>query len=128
MRDAAAVVPGRPVKYVRDHVRRLYDPKGKKGPWTADEDAALLRLVSFYDLKLSAESTYQRIRFSSWRMDEDSRYHREDRTGCTRSVQESASAQIDEAYWPLGSGRDGSIDTVHQGGERCDWEGYDQRE
>ncbi len=42
------VVPGRPVKYVKDHVKRLYDPRGKKGPWSAEEDATLLRLVWAY--------------------------------------------------------------------------------
>lgn len=44
-RTIAKVVPGRPVKYVRDHTKRMYDPRGHKGCWTAEEDAKLLQSV-----------------------------------------------------------------------------------
>ena len=39
----AATVPGRPVKYVKDHVKREYDPRARKGTWTKQEDDELLR-------------------------------------------------------------------------------------
>lgn len=39
----ALVVPGRPVKSVKDHIQRELDPRGRKGAWTAEEDRALLR-------------------------------------------------------------------------------------
>ncbi|WVR06653.1 hypothetical protein IAU60_003685 [Kwoniella sp. DSM 27419] len=41
--DVAAAVPGRPVVNVQFCAQRMYDPKGHKGPWTAEEDEALLR-------------------------------------------------------------------------------------
>ncbi|ORY31841.1 hypothetical protein BCR39DRAFT_525659 [Naematelia encephala] len=41
--EVAATVPGRPVKYVKDHVHRMYDPRGRKGAWTKSEDEELLR-------------------------------------------------------------------------------------
>ncbi|GFZ50527.1 hypothetical protein JCM24511_08284 [Saitozyma sp. JCM 24511] len=41
--DIAAQVPGRPVKYVKDHLQRMYDPRGRKGAWSAKEDEQLLR-------------------------------------------------------------------------------------
>ena len=42
------MVPGRPVKYVQKHVKRLYDPRGNKGAWSVEEDNALLRYVQFH--------------------------------------------------------------------------------
>jgi hypothetical protein len=42
-RLVAAHVPGRPVKYVKNHVQREYDPRGHKGSWSKEEDIALLR-------------------------------------------------------------------------------------
>ncbi|ORX37090.1 hypothetical protein BD324DRAFT_624745 [Kockovaella imperatae] len=41
--EVAAVVPGRPVKYVKDHVKRVFDPLARKGPWTPKEDELLTR-------------------------------------------------------------------------------------
>jgi len=41
----AAAVPGRLVKYVKDHTKRLYDPRGNKGFWTKEEDDKLLQQV-----------------------------------------------------------------------------------
>jgi hypothetical protein len=31
------------VKYVKDHLQRMYDPRGRKGAWSAKEDEELLR-------------------------------------------------------------------------------------
>ena len=45
----AAVAPGRPVRAVRNNVMREYDPRGKKGAWTKEEDKELLR----YDQNIS---------------------------------------------------------------------------
>lgn len=40
--ELAACVPGRPVKYVKEAVKRMIDPSGRQGRWTSDEDQALL--------------------------------------------------------------------------------------
>jgi len=39
----AAVAPGRPVRAVKNYTTREYDPRGKKGKWTKEEDKELLR-------------------------------------------------------------------------------------
>jgi hypothetical protein len=41
--ELAEKVPGRPVKYVVTAVQRMYDPRARKGAWTAPEDAMLLK-------------------------------------------------------------------------------------
>jgi len=41
--DLAGQVPGRPVRYVKEAVKRMYDPRARKGAWTKAEDAELLR-------------------------------------------------------------------------------------
>lgn len=39
--EMASQVPGRPVRYVKEAVKRMYDPRARKGPWTKEEDTAL---------------------------------------------------------------------------------------
>ena len=39
----AATTPGRPVKYVKDFVKREYNPLARKGPWKKEEDELLRR-------------------------------------------------------------------------------------
>lgn len=39
--ELAGAVPGRPVRYVKEVVKRMYDPRGRKGEWTAEEDFKL---------------------------------------------------------------------------------------
>ena len=61
---SAAVVPGRPVKYVKDHVKREYDPLARKGPWKPEEDEALRRsacrlsIRSKADIRCRAQQTH----------------------------------------------------------------------
>lgn len=46
---AASQIPGRPLRYVQKQVQRLYDPRGRKGAWTADEDRELKRYVPLHN-------------------------------------------------------------------------------
>lgn len=39
--ELAGAVPGRPVRYVKEVVKRMYDPRGRKGEWTMEEDYKL---------------------------------------------------------------------------------------
>lgn len=41
--DVAAVVPGRPLRYVKEAVQRMYHPNAHKGAWTKEEDETLRR-------------------------------------------------------------------------------------
>ncbi|KAL7420724.1 RNA polymerase I enhancer binding protein [Cryptotrichosporon argae] len=46
--DIGLVVPGRPLKYVKQSVERMYDPLARKGPWTKEEDERLISLYNQY--------------------------------------------------------------------------------
>ncbi|KAL1409128.1 RNA polymerase I enhancer binding protein [Vanrija albida] len=46
--EIARLCPGRPVRYVKECIKRLYDPRAHKGPWTEAEDKELLRLYEQY--------------------------------------------------------------------------------
>ncbi|BEI85953.1 hypothetical protein CcaverHIS002_0602400 [Cutaneotrichosporon cavernicola] len=41
--DVAGAVPGRPLRYVKEAVQRMYHPNAHKGPWTKEEDLELQR-------------------------------------------------------------------------------------
>lgn len=41
--EVAAQVPGRPLRYVKEAVQRMYHPNAHKGAWTKEEDEALQR-------------------------------------------------------------------------------------
>ncbi|RXK36265.1 hypothetical protein M231_06469 [Tremella mesenterica] len=41
--QVAANLPGRPVKYVKDMVQRMYDPLSRQGIWSEEQEATLLR-------------------------------------------------------------------------------------
>lgn len=43
--EIAQQVPGRPVRYVKEAVMRIYHPSAHKGKWTAEEDRSLLQWV-----------------------------------------------------------------------------------
>lgn len=40
--ELATAVPGRPVRYVKEAVKRMFDPTARKGAWSKEEDADLL--------------------------------------------------------------------------------------
>lgn len=55
-----AAVPGRPCNAVYTHVRRIYHPMRKQGPWGPDEDEKLIQCVFeliFYLLQYSLISS-----------------------------------------------------------------------
>jgi hypothetical protein len=44
-RSSAAAVPLRPIIAVYHHVRRIYHPCSRLGPWSPEEDEALVQYV-----------------------------------------------------------------------------------
>lgn len=46
--ELAGAVPGRPVRYVKEVVKRMYDPRGRKGEWTMEEDYKLKQAYELY--------------------------------------------------------------------------------
>ncbi|EIW67613.1 hypothetical protein TREMEDRAFT_64204 [Tremella mesenterica DSM 1558] len=46
--QVAANLPGRPVKYVKDMVQRMYDPLSRQGIWSEEQEATLLRFHPLY--------------------------------------------------------------------------------
>ncbi|EKC98622.1 nucleolus protein [Trichosporon asahii var. asahii CBS 8904] len=46
--ELAGAVPGRPVRYVKEVVKRMYDPRGRKGEWTMEEDFKLKQAYELY--------------------------------------------------------------------------------
>jgi hypothetical protein len=44
---AAVAVAGRPIKQVRMHLQRRYNPSKQQGKWTSSDDKALVEYVFF---------------------------------------------------------------------------------